>query len=88
MKTIIIDGKKIWSLEDLRACMEAELTLPAYYGHNLDALYDILTTLEDPLTVVILHAQALPDRLGMKGNAFLKMLQDASRENPGLLIEM
>ncbi|KMQ67549.1 barnase inhibitor [Chryseobacterium sp. FH2] len=50
MKTIYIDFTDIGDYEDFYAQLKEKLTLPDYFGDNLDALSDIITgELEMPL---------------------------------------
>lgn len=50
MKTIYIDFTNIGDYEDFYAQLKEKITLPEYFGDNLDALYDVITgDLEMPL---------------------------------------
>ena len=73
--------------EDARFCeaLARELQLPAWYGRNLDALFDMLTSLPGQWILRLAHPQAL-DVLGDYGRAFAETLQDAALENPHLQI--
>ena len=62
------------------------LDLPAYYGCNLDALFDILTERSKPLSITILHAEEMHSSLGNYATALLKTLRDAAEKNPGLSV--
>ncbi len=44
MKKIIIDGAKIATKDELHDTLAAAFGFPEWYGRNLDALYDCLTT--------------------------------------------
>lgn len=57
------------------------LSLPDYYGKNLDALYDCLTEME-PVEIHFVNV----DKGGMYSAKILKVFRDASKENPGLVI--
>ena len=56
-----------------------KLRAPAYYGHNLDALYDVMTQTAHPLTV-ILYGDSLPDYAARVA----RVLRDAAAENAAL----
>lgn len=43
MKTVYIDFTDIGDFEDFYVQLKEKLTLPDYFGDNLDALYDSLT---------------------------------------------
>ncbi|MCT2561498.1 barstar family protein [Chryseobacterium herbae] len=50
MKTIYIDFTNIGDYEDFYAQLKEKVTLPEYFGDNLDALSDVITgELEMPL---------------------------------------
>ncbi|KMQ65468.1 barnase inhibitor [Chryseobacterium angstadtii] len=50
MKTIYIDFTDIGDYEDFYAQLKEKITLPEYFGDNLDALSDVITgELEMPL---------------------------------------
>ncbi len=52
MKTIYIDFTDIGDYEDFYAQLKEKLTLPEYFGDNLDALSDVITgELELPLHI-------------------------------------
>ncbi|GAA4151863.1 hypothetical protein GCM10022217_06060 [Chryseobacterium ginsenosidimutans] len=52
MKTIYIDFTDIGDYEDFYAQLKEKLTLPEYFGDNLDALSDVITgELEMPLHI-------------------------------------
>ncbi len=75
----VIDGK---NMTDRRAAHEEiaqVMHFPAFYGHNLDALYDMLSTFEGK-AVVINTADAL-NNLGSYGCNLLKTFFDAAEQN-------
>ncbi|MDR6919182.1 MULTISPECIES: barstar family protein [Chryseobacterium] len=52
MKTIYIDFTDIGDYEDFYAQLKEKITLPEYFGDNLDALSDVITgELEMPLHI-------------------------------------
>jgi len=52
MKTIYIDFTDIGDYEDFYAQLKDKITLPEYFGDNLDALSDVITgELEMPLHI-------------------------------------
>lgn len=60
MKTIVIDFNEIKEIEDFYTIIKRELNLPEYFGNNLDALYDVLTSeWEMPLQIKFEHLSPL-----------------------------
>lgn len=71
--------------ESLHKIFAKSLQLPAYYGKNLDALYDCLTTMPAPSTITLYNVQSMLDNLGGYGRAAICLIERAERENPGRL---
>ncbi len=54
-----IDGREIASEQDFHKILASRLDFPTYYGRNLDALWDTLTTdIERPIHLVWWHSGA------------------------------
>ena len=80
MKTAFIDGRKIRSKADLHQTLKDQLELPEYYGANLDALWDMLTTIE--VSAVLAEKDAMLEHLRDYGQDLLDTLLEAAEENP------
>ncbi len=72
--------------EKAHADLAKALNFPAYYGHNLDALYDCLTDLPD--TQLVIEDCANPSEKMEKWPGFLAAFFDAAAENPRLDIKL
>ena len=81
MTHIVIDGSAVRDRESLHALLAERLSLPDWYGRNLDALHDCLTEIRD-VTVVLRNAGSMTAALGRYGEAALRVLRDAAEENP------
>jgi len=82
MTHIVLDGSVIRDRTELHELLRERLSLPDWYGRNLDALHDCLTDLRD-VTVVLRNAGALTEALGGYGETVLRVFRDAAEENPG-----
>lgn len=52
MNKVVIQGSKLTDKNILHQILKQELKFPAYYGENLDTLWDCLTTdIQLPLTI-------------------------------------
>ena len=80
----LIDGAEIQTRGDLHDSLSRQLSLPDWYGRNLDALYDCLTDLHEETVIRIVHEEELFAHLGMYANVLQTMLNDACEENPRL----
>lgn len=88
MKTLCVNGADIVSKEQLHEWIAAELQFPAWYGGNLDALYDCLTDYKDELELRISNVSDLKKTLGEDTRRLLRVLEDAAGENEKLRISI
>lgn len=64
MEFIIIDGRRMTSVEETHRYLAATLRFPAYYGMNLDALHDCLTDLSRNVWVILINGDLMDEALG------------------------
>lgn len=82
MREYIIDCSGITDPEVFHDALVEALTLPKWYGTNLDALYDCLTSVTEETTVRLLQFESLKERYaGLRA-----VLQDAEEANPRITI--
>ena len=79
--TLNLDGNVLKSKEELHSTISWQLELPDYYGHNLDALWDMLSTWSKPLSIEVTHAEQFIANLGDYADALFGLLHDAADEN-------
>ncbi len=84
--TIELDGRLMTDRGMTHDDLRQKLSLPEYYGRNLDALYDLLTERQEPTTIIVRHRREMERHLGSYAQALLKTLCDAARANPRLQI--
>lgn len=84
METVVLDGERMLNRRAAHDHLAAQLSLPDYYGRNLDALYDLLTEREGPTRLVVRHRRTMENWLGAYAAALCQTLEDADRANPGL----
>jgi len=87
MMTATIYGEKITDRAALHAALADALTLPEYYGANLDALHDCLTSISTPTVLQIVDFPALEQNLGVYAQRFIHVVFDAAQENPNFTVE-
>lgn len=85
---LLLDGRAIPDRCVLHDALQAGLTLPDYYGRNLDALSDLLEARVEETCITLLHSEALLDNLGRYGQRFLLVLRGAAEENPHLRLQI
>ena len=81
MKQVTLDCSELTGIDGLHDKLAELLEFPDYYGANLDALYDMLTT-GDELELLLLHPEALDRLPGGYGQRFLDTLKDAAEDQP------
>ena len=79
--TLNLDGTVLKSKEELHSTISWQLALPDYYGCNLDALWDVLSTWSAPLRIEVTHTDLLKLHLADYVDALLELLHDAAAEN-------
>jgi len=82
MTSITICGAEIESINEFHAFLKKEWELPAYYGENLDALWDCITGWIDlPVKVTWKDIEKSRERLGEKFvDEVLNLFEEAKRE--------
>lgn len=84
MKTAYLRGGEISDRMALHQALATQLDFPAYYGNNLDAMYDVLTSVSEPVEIVLTEADALWNHLGPYSDLFRTVLTDICRDNPAV----
>lgn len=57
---VVFDFNEIKSIEDFYAQFQQQFSLPAWFGHNLDALWDMVSAgIELPVTIVFAHMTSI-----------------------------
>lgn len=73
----ILNGKVIHCLDDFYDEISRQLSLPAYFGRNLDALWDVLSKeVEDPTEIVWQDAGASRQAMGEDFEKVVKVLKE------------
>ena len=75
-----MDGGKIATKEGLHSALAEQLAFPAWYGRNLDALYDLLSVESEGVCIVLRDRAALEAALGGYFRVFLGLLGDIAAE--------
>ena len=82
MKEILLDCSGINSPRELHHALAEQLSLPIWYGHNLDALHDCLTALPEDISLILTHF----DTMGKWAIGFRRVMEDSCSENPHLTV--
>ena len=79
-----IECSTILTSEDLHRTFSEALSLPHWYGHNLDALHDCLTSLSG--TIRLENWEIAEENLGKYGLSAKKAISHAALENADLVV--
>ena len=82
MKQCIVDCSAVRNPEEFHDYLVGVLTLPDWYGTNLDALYDCLTSITEETHITLLHFDQLEDMYA----GFRDVFEDAADSNPRIQI--
>lgn len=83
MKKVLIDTALWQDKKQLHQGMKDALSFPDYYGHNLDALHDMLTEM-DETELTLLNTHSLYIRFGSWAYIFLRVIMESASENKRL----
>jgi len=90
MKEVILDGERC-PADRKRACglLAAACGFPEDCGHNLDALYDLLTASGEEIRITIREPEKVEKALGWEyAHSLMRMLRDAAKENPHITVRL
>lgn len=79
---ILCDFARLGTAEAVYDYLEKELSFPAYFGRNLDALHDCLTDVSSPTRLLLTGASS------PVAKPFLLVIRDAAKENRQLSVEV
>lgn len=85
-KRFVVDLADLATKGDLHGRIRRAMELPEYYGENLDALYDLLTEMDEGTEIFFSGADQADRSLGEYLDMMREMCSDAENENPGLKI--
>ena len=79
----VLNGQKMNNPKETHEYLKQRFNFPDYYGKNLDALYDLLSTFNDDgiLNIVVIQTSELFDRQPEYGEKLIQTLLDASNAN-------
>lgn len=78
---ILLDGKIITDKKVLFEQLKSQINDEAFYGNNLDALWDVLSYLKSEIRIVITNEASLKAHLGAYAEALLEVFEDLKGVN-------
>ncbi len=85
---VTLDGSQMHDKISAHRLMQSKLGVGEYYGDNLDALYDVLSTHDRFLTVTWVNTEAMKALLGDYAEKMLHIFLLAAADNANLNVYM
>ena len=81
----VLDGSLFTDKKKAHEILKKELSLPAYYGNNLDALHDCLTEMGQ-IRIDLYCCAQVRRNLAAYGDRLLRVFEDAAEENGNITL--
>ena len=88
MEEIRLNGAKMIDKATTHAYLKRKLNLPDYYGENLDALWDCLSTDFSKKKIIIHNPETIIENLGPYGRLIIKLFQEVVEENECIQVDI
>ena len=88
MNKVILDGKYMKNKKLVHLYIKFQLESNQYFGSNLDALWDVLSTYSEPIKIGLINKDKLIENMGDYGESIIKVFQDAEEENRNIEFEI
>ena len=85
-RVITLNGRKFYDRPAAFRYLKRRLSLPGYFGNNLDALHDCLTENGAARTLIVTNPEKITCFLGEYGESLIQVLLDSAEENPRLQV--
>ena len=85
MEAIMLDGALLTERTAAMDILTETLSLPEWWGRNLDALYDCITEMSG-CSIKLLHLEEAGLE-GTYGAGILKVLEEGAAQNPGFTVK-
>ena len=84
MEIIRLEGREMTDRKATHAYLKRKLHLPGYYGNNLDALWDCLTTDFSGKMIILNDPQMVHNQLGDYGDSLVSLLKEVAATNSAI----
>jgi len=81
MEIIRLEAGEMTDRKATHAYLKKKLHLPEYYGNNLDALWDCLTTDFSGKMIILEDPQTVQNQLGDYGNSLVRLFKEVAATN-------
>ncbi len=84
MERVFLFGNKMTSKHQAHIYIKESFNFPDYYGENLDALWDLLTSRSTKIAIFLLHEEELYKNLGEYGKQITGVFREATDSNDNI----
>lgn len=84
MRTVVLDARRLTERTAAHAYLARKWNAPEHYGHNLDALYDILTETTEPTMLLVMQSA----RAAGEWPRFREVLEAAAQDSETLQLRI
>ena len=88
MRRVVLYGAEFDDVEKIHQTLAETLDFPNYYGKNLDALYDVLTDLDQPTRITLDLSGVSDDNMLRYLERMSEVISDAVNENENVELEI
>lgn len=87
MRKVVLDFNGLDSKEEIQEYLAKRMNFPFYYGRNLDALYDCLTDISEPMAIALNMSDSREDNpLEIYLDKLYRTFKDAEQDNRNLAV--
>ncbi len=88
MTKIIIDGRLFKTKKRAHEYIAEKLSFPSFYGENVEALHDMLSSYGKPTLIRIRYPASITANLEKYGETLLRVFDEAEKENRIIKVEI
>lgn len=85
---ILLDGKEILDKKILFLKLKEQIDSTEFYGDNLDALWDVLSTINEGIKIIILNKKDLKIHLGEYAELLIELFHGLKDVNEDVCIKV
>ncbi len=88
MKKIQLNGRYMKTKKDAHDYLKGKLKSCQYYGDNLDALWDVLSSYSEDIEIEFINKNMLLEQLGKYGRDIIEVFEEADNENSNIRLKL
>lgn len=85
VRRVTLDGTLMTTIPETHAYLKKKFDFPEYYGRNLDALWDFLSTYSESLLITLEQSESLYSFLGVYAVELVRLFSEVQEANPNIV---